>query len=150
MSTSGRTNQCLHFVRLALAEGEQEGEKGNQQQQRRHEESALFHLHAGFMSFCAEVVAQYQMPPFSVLRELFDRRGLPTEVKELNLLSQDSSSWLYAMMRTHQRALVQGLEDNQINTGLITSQSDYLALIHNWLIELENLVNRHREHYLEC
>lgn len=150
MSASGRTNQCLHFARLSLSEGEQAADQGNLQIQRRHEEAALFHTYAGFMGFCAEVASQYGLAPIRDLAELLSREGLPAEVVELRLLMDDSTTWLSNLVATHQRALIQGLDDNRANSSLITSQSDYLALIRNWLIELENLVNRHREHYLEC
>lgn len=150
MSSTGRTNQCLHFARLSLTDGEQAAEQANKQMQRRHEEAALFHTYAGFMAFCSEVIAQYRLPPIQDFNELRARDSLPAELVELGLLADDSTSWLFGLVKTYNRALLQGLDDHQANSGLITSQSDYLALIRNWLIELENLVNRHREHYLEC
>ena len=150
MASSGRTNQTLYFAQLALKDGAVAAEQGDRAGQRRHEEAALFHTHVGLVSFCAELVAQYRLSPFQTLTELFARDGLPAELAELVLLSKDSQGWLGQLLITQQRVLIQGLEVSKAQEGLIASQSDYLALIRNWLIELEKLVMRHREHYVEC
>ncbi len=150
MSNSGRTNQTLHFAHLALRDGNEMAEQGDRGAQRRHEEAALFHTYVGLVSFCAELTSQYRLEPFQTLAQLFDRNDLPAELAELALLAADRQSWLGQLLVTYQRATIQGLEANNAQAGLITSQSDYLALIRNWLIELENLVMRHREHYVEC
>jgi len=154
MSSSGRTNQVLFFARNALTSAESSREEGNIQAQRQFEEAALFHLYTGISSFCAEVLAQYRMPPMKDLPELLSRSDLPVELGELNLLFGNRDSWLASLFHSYQRVLTQGLTDQNsgsgVQSGLITSQSDYLALFRNWLIELENLVNRQREHYVEC
>lgn len=154
MSRSGRTNQVLFFARNALSSAESSREEGNIQTQRQFEEAALFHLYTALSAFCAEVVAQYQMPPMRDVLELTSRQDLPAELGELRLQLASSGSWLADLVQAYQRLLLQGLTEQNNGVvgqqGLITSQSDYLALFRNWLIELENLINRQREHYLEC
>ncbi|MEY8206079.1 MAG: DUF6586 family protein [Bermanella sp.] len=146
MSSVRRTNQALYFSRLSLAKAKQAQEP---QDKRYAEECALFHLHAATMSFAGELVAQYALPPFSMLSELLQRRELPSELRELSLLMADDHSWLKSLMKQHQRLLQQGLDDSTAARGLILSQSDYAELFSNWLIELEKISRRMREHYQE-
>jgi len=141
-----RTNQALYFSRLSL---DKASEAEGAQVKRYSEESALFHLYAATMSFAGELVAQYALPPFSELSELLNRRDLPSELRELSLLMADDSSWLKSLVNQYQRLIQQGLDDSAPASGLIFSQSDYAELFSNWLIELEKISRRMREHYQE-
>jgi len=146
MSKVSRTNQVLYFSRLCLGQAEQVTDV---QKKRQQEEAALFHLYNAVTSFSAELVAQYALPPFDRLDELFGRSDLPSELVELSLLYSDTDSWLGSIVVQYQRVLQVGLESGAVSGGLIFSQSDYVQLFRNWLIELEKSIQRMREHYQE-
>ena len=146
MSSVRRTNQVLYFTRLSLDKAVQ---AVNAQDKRYCEECALFHLYGATMSFAGELVAQYALAPFSELSELLHRDELPSELRELHLLMEDGNSWLKALVGQYQRLIQQGLDDSAAASGIIISQSDYAGLFSNWLIELEKISRRMREHYQE-
>ena len=146
MSSVRRTNQALYFTRLSLDQANQAQEV---QDKRFSEECALFHLYVATMSFAGELVAQYALPPFSELSELLHRDALPSELRELSLLMEDGNSWLKSLVGLYQRLIQRGLDDSAPASGLILSQSDYCELFSNWLIELEKISRRMREHYQE-
>ena len=146
MSSVRRTNQALYFSRLSL---DKASESEGAQLKRYSEECALFHLYAATVSFAGELVTQYGLPAFSELPELLNRRELPSELRELSLLMADDNSWLKSLIRQHQRLIQQGFDDSAPASGLIFSQSDYAELFSNWLIELEKISRRMREHYQE-
>ncbi len=146
MSIVRRTNQVLYFARLSL---DSAFEAHEPQQKRYSEECALFHLYAGIMSFTNELVGQYALPSFDSLNELFARTELPSELRELKLLFSDSSSWLCALVQQYERLTKVGFDTSGPSNGLILTQSDYASLFRNWLIELEKVVQRMREHYQE-
>ncbi|MFY0699773.1 MAG: hypothetical protein JXR04_03085 [Bermanella sp.] len=147
MSPVSRTNQVLFFARSCLKQAEQASE----QEKRQLEEAALSHLYAGAFSFSHELVSQYRLPAFESLTELFSRADLPAELYELSLLSSDSSAWLGALLKQYRRMLLSGLDEGAVvqSVQLITSQSDYVDLLRNWLIELEKTIQRMRLHYQE-
>jgi hypothetical protein len=147
MSPVSRTNQVVFFARSCLKQAEQSAD----QEKRQQEEAALSHLYAGLMSFSNELVAQYRLPPFSTLAELFSRKELPAELYELSLLSQESNSWLAALLTQYNRMLLTGFDESAVvqSVQLITTQSDYVDLLRNWLIELEKTIQRMRLHYQE-
>jgi hypothetical protein len=147
MSKVSRTNQVLFFSRLSL---EKADASTDAQLKRQHEEGALFHIYSGVSSFCAELVSQYGLNSFKDLDELFDRPSLPSELYELSLLYGDPQSWLGSIVWQYQRLLQGGFESAGAASGIIFSQSDYVALFRNWLIELEKTIQRMREHYQEC
>lgn len=146
MSKVSRTNQVLYFTRLCLDQAEQATDT---QKKRQLEEAALFHLYSAVISFSGELVAHYALDPFVGLDELFGRKGLPSELTELNLLHADTDSWLGSIVVQYQRVLQAGLDNGAVSGGLIFSQSDYVELFRNWLIELEKSIQRMREHYQE-
>ncbi len=146
MSSVRRTNQALYFSRLSL---DKVAQAQNAQDKRYSEECALFHLYGATMSFAGELVTQYALAPFSELPELLRRDDLPSELRELSLLLADGHSWLNALMGLYPRLIKQGLDDSAAVSGLILSQSDYAELFSNWLIELEKISRRMREHYQE-
>jgi len=146
VSSVRRTNQALYFSRVSLEKAS--GAEGAQDK-RFAEECALFHLYGATISFAGELVAQYGLPPFTELSELLNRRDLPSELRELRLLMGDDNSWLKSLVNQYQRLIQQGLADSAPASGLIISQSDYTELFSNWLIELENISRRMREHYQE-
>ncbi len=146
MSSVRRTNQVLYFARLSLDKAEQATEA---QEKRQAEECALFHLYAGVMSLANELVSQYALASFDSLSELLAREQLPSELQELNLLNGDSNSWLGSIVQQYRRVLTQGFDAAPVSSGLIFSQSDYAVLFRNWLIELEKMTQRMREHYQE-
>ncbi len=147
MSMARRTNQCLFNAKQALNESEG---LSDSVVQRRLEEAALFHIYTAINSYMVEVCRHYALPPFASIESLFDQVQLPAELSELAVLSQDSASWLSACLKLYRKVLMEGLGDNRPADSLITSQSDFNALFRNWLIELEKLINRQRELYLEC
>ncbi len=147
MSHVRRTNQALYFARLSLDKAELEQQDA--QSKRYSEECALFHIYAATLSFVGEVVLQCGLEPFNDLTELLSRDALPSDIKELSLLLNEPSSWLASLMGQYERVIYQGLDDSGPASGLIFSQSDYSSLFANWLIELENIVQRMREHYQE-
>ncbi|GAA6133589.1 hypothetical protein NBRC116188_03780 [Oceaniserpentilla sp. 4NH20-0058] len=147
MSAVSRTNQVVFFARSCLAQAEQAAG----QDKRQLEEGALSHLYTGVVSFANELVGQYRLAPFEDIKELFMRTDLPAELYELALLQQDSSSWIAALLKQYQRMLLTGLDDGVVthSAQLISSQSDYVSLMRNWLIELEKTIQRMRLHYQE-
>ncbi|MGR6873666.1 DUF6586 family protein [Pseudomonas sp. HK3] len=147
MSPVSRTNQVVFFARSCLKQAEQSAD----QEKRQQEEAALSHLYAGLMSFSNELVAQYRLPPFGTLAELFARKELPAELYELSLLSQEPNSWLAALLTQYNRMLLTGFDESAVvqSVQLITTQSDYVDLLRNWLIELEKTIQRMRLHYQE-
>lgn len=145
MSAVRRTNQAVYFTRTILDQAEQAVDA---QQKSQLEESGLYHLYSALNSFCNELIKQYSLPPFLQLSELFEREGLPVELKELALLFEQKT-WVYEVNRQYHRALLEGFESSLVNSNLITSQSDYVVLFRNWLIELEKTISRMREHYQE-
>ena len=147
MSPVSRTNQVVFFARTCLKQAEQ----ATDQDQRQLEEAALGHLYAGVVSFANELTTQYRLPPFKGLSELFARDQLPAELFELSLLSQENSGWLAALIKQYNRMLLTGLDDGGVvqSVQLITTQSDYVDLLRNWLIELEKTIQRMRLHYQE-
>ena len=146
-SPVSRTNQVLFFARTCLEQAEQSSD----QAKRQLEEAALSHLYAGIFSFANELVSQYRLPSFASLSELFTRKELPAELYELSLLSQESDAWLAALLRQYDRMLLSGLDEGSVvqSVQLITTQSDYVDLLRNWLIELEKTIQRMRLHYQE-
>jgi len=146
MSKVSRTNQVLYFSRMNLDKAELCTEA---QLKRQLEEAALFHLYTGLSSFCAELVSQYGLASYKDLDELFGRSDLPSELYELSLLYCDAQSWLGSVVQQYQRLLQGGFESIGASSGIIFSQSDYVALFRNWLIELEKTIQRMREHYQE-
>ncbi|MFT6153657.1 MAG: hypothetical protein ACJA0E_001211 [Bermanella sp.] len=144
MSRTGRTNQVLYFARLSLDKVEQAESLQDKQMM---EETALYHLHTAFISLVSEVLAQYNLEPFVSIDELFSRSDLPAELHELQLAKLDSKSWLYNLLKQKQRMIIDGLKDNNVNSGLISSQSDYTSLFRNYLKEIENLAQRIRVLY---
>lgn len=146
MSVS-RTNQALYFAKQALSEA---SSAEGQQDIRRHQEAALFHINSALGAFCQEVVLQYGLPPFRVVSDLLSQAQLPQELKELAIMLETKDSWLSQLTTQYQRVLTQGLGEPSKNTALIVSQSDFSVLYRNYLIELENLIQRMREQYLEC
>ena len=145
MSRTSRTNQVLYFARLNL---DKVDEADSLQFKQMYEENALHHIYAGAVCLVSELVDQYNLPSFKDLNELFARNDLPSELIELKLASSDSSSWLYNLIKQYERLILTGLHNN-VNSGLISSQSDYGPLFRNYLIELENFSERMREHYQE-
>jgi hypothetical protein len=147
MSPVSRTNQVLFFARTCLGQAEQ----SSHQEKRQLEEAALAHLYAGVFSFANELVSQYRLEPFASLHELFSREDLPAELYELSLLSHESSGWLSSIVKQYSRMLVSGLDEGAVvqSVQLITTQSDYVDLLRNWLIELEKTIQRMRLHYQE-
>ena len=145
MSPVRRTNQAVYFARITLDQADQAVDA---QQKSQLEESGLYHLYSAINSFCNELVKHYSLPPFMQLTELFKREGLPAELKELALLFEQQA-WPFEVNRQYQRVLLEGFESAPTNSNLITSQSDYVALFRNWLIELEKTISRMREHYQE-
>ncbi len=119
------------------------------QDKRYAEECALFHLYCAVTSLVGELVGQYGLAPFESLDELLARSGLPSELKELALLLSDSTSWLNALNRQYVLLTRQGFNESVVSSGLILSESDYSGLFANWLIELEKITQRMREHYQE-
>jgi len=146
VSSVRRTNQALYFSRLSL---EKASGAETAQDKRYAEECSLFHLYTATVSFAGELVTQYGLPPFSELSELLNRGDLPSELRELSLLMADDNSWLKSLVKQYQRLIQQGLADSAPASGLIFSQSDYAELFSNWLIELEKISRRMREHYQE-
>ena len=145
MNPVRRTNQTVYFARIALDQADQAVDA---QQKSQAEESGLYHLYSALNSFCNELVKQYSLPPFMQLSELFKRDALPAELKELALLFEQQA-WPFEVTRQYQRVLLEGFESAPETSNLITSQSDYVALFRNWLIELEKTISRMREHYQE-
>lgn len=146
MNRTGRTNQVIYFARLNL---QQANEAGGLQDKQMFEETVLHHLYTAVMSLTGELVQQYNLEPFTDLDELLSRDALPSELYELSLIKSQSTSWLYNLLKQHQRMIFSGLVENNVNSGLITTQSDYCALFANYLNEIENLVQRMRVHYQE-
>mgnify|MGYP005991258535 FL=1 len=146
MNRTGRTNQVIYFARLNL---QQANEAGGLQDKQMFEETVLHHLYSAVMSLTGELVQQYNLEPFTDLDELLSRDALPSELYELSLIKSQSTSWLYNLLKQHQRMIFSGLVENNVNSGLITTQSDYCALFANYLNEIENLVQRMRVHYQE-
>jgi hypothetical protein len=146
MSRTGRTNQVLYFARLSL---EQIELAESLQAKQMMEETTLHHLHTALMSLVSELTAQYHLAAFVTLDEILARPSLPSELHELKLAKEDSSSWLYNLLKQNQRMLLDGLKDNNVNSGLISSQSDFASLFRNYLKEIENLAQRMRDHYQE-
>ncbi|MFY0642220.1 MAG: hypothetical protein JXR16_14300 [Bermanella sp.] len=147
MSPVSRTNQVVFFARTCLKQAEQ----ATDQEKRQLEEAALGHLYAGVVSFANELTSQYRLPPFKGLSELFARDQLPAELYELSLLSHETSGWLGALLKQYNRMLLTGLDEGGVvqSVQLITTQSDYVDLLRNWLIELEKTIQRMRLHYQE-
>ena len=147
MSLVSRTNQVVFFTRTSLDQAEQ----ATSQEKRQLEEAALSHLYVGLNSFVNELVAQYRLPPFQNLQDVFTRDELPAELVELKLLNQDSDSWFSQLLKQYQRMLSNGLDDGSVGQSvqLITTQSDFVSLFRNWLIELEKTIHRMRLHYQE-
>lgn len=146
MSKTSRTNQVLYFARTSL---QSSITADTAQFKTMYEEAALYQLYSALMGFCAELVAQYNLPPFKNLDDLFTQDSYHSELGELSRLCQDSHSWLNNLVVQYERCLQQGLAPSQINSSLITSQSDYHALFSNWLIQLEKIIYRMREHWQE-
>ena len=146
MNRTGRTNQVIYFARLNL---QQANEAGGLQDKQMFEETVLHHLYSAVMSLTGELVQQYNLEPFTDLDELLSRDALPSELYELSLIKSQPTSWLYNLLKQHQRMIFSGLVENNVNSGLITTQSDYCALFANYLNEIENLVQRMRVHYQE-
>lgn len=146
MNRSGRTNQVLYFARLNLKQCE---DVDTLQEKQMLEETVLHHLYTSVMSLASELVAQYNLSPFVDLAELLARESLPSELQELAMAKSESTSWLYNLLKQHQRMLLSGLSENSVNSGLISSQSDYSLLFANYLNEIENFVQRMRLHYQE-
>ena len=146
MNRTGRTNQVIYFARLNL---QQANEAGGLQDKQMFEETVLHHLYTAVLSLTGELVQQYNLEPFTDLDELLSRDALPSELYELSLIKSQSTSWLYNLLKQHQRMIFSGLVENNVNSGLITTQSDYCALFANYLNEIENLVQRMRVHYQE-
>lgn len=146
MNRTGRTNQVLYFARLYLQQIEG---ADSMQEKQMLEETALHHLYVSVVSLANEVATQYNLSPFTDLSELLSREGLPSELHELSMAKSDSTSWLYNLLKQYQRMIFAGLIDNNVNSGLISSQSDYASLFANYLNEIENLAQRMRLHYQE-
>jgi hypothetical protein len=106
-------------------------------------------LHSALISLVSELAAQYHLPAFATLDEILARPSLPSELYELKLAKNDASSWLYNLLKQNQRMLLDGLKDNNVHSGLISSQSDYASLFANYLKEIEGLAQRMRLHYQE-
>jgi len=147
MSLVSRTNQVVYFARSCL----QQAEQASSQEKRQLEEAALSHLYVGLCSFANELVIQYRLAPFQSLQTLFSRDDLPAELQELKLLSEESNAWLSQFLKQYQRMLSNGLDDGSVGQSvqLITTQSDFVDLFRNWLIELEKTIQRMRQHYQE-
>jgi len=147
MSPVSRTNQVLHFARTCLGQAEQT----HDQEKRQLEEAALSHLHSGIYSFVNELASQYRLAPIHSLSEVFARPDLPAELYELSLLSKESNGWLGSLLKQYHRMLLTGLDEGVVTqtVQLISTQSDYVDLLRNWLIELEKTIQRMRLHYQE-
>ena len=146
MAKTARTNQVLYFTRISLQSAD---DADDGQMKAKHEEEALFHLYATVMSLCAELVGQYNLAPFKSLPDLFAQDTYHGELVELKILYDDGHSWLNQLIAQYDRCLLQGLMSVPVNASLITSQSDYCSLFANWLIQLEKLIYRMREHWQE-
>ena len=146
MSSVRRTNQVLYFARMSL---DHSAKAESAQDKRYSEECALFHLYCAVTSLVGELVGQYALASFESLDELLARPGLPSELKELALLLSDSGSWLNALSKQYFLLTKQGFNGSVASGGLILSESDYSGLFANWLIELEKVTQRMREHYQE-
>lgn len=146
MSKTSRTNQVLYFARISLQSA---ADADSAQLKTKHEEEALFHLYGAVMSLCAELVGQYNLAPFKTLPDLFAQDTYHGELVELKILFDDGHSWLNQLIAQYERCLLQGLISSPVNASLITSQSDYSSLFANWLIQLEKLIYRMREHWQE-
>ena len=147
MSLAARTNQCIYFTRLTL---EQVSDQSDAQTKQRLEEAAVGHLFSALNAYCNEVAKQYQLPPFSDISDLLREDDLVMEIAELKLLHEVTESWFSQILMAHQKVITEGLSVGAARMGLITSEKDYSNLIRNWLIELEKLIMRQRQHYVEC
>jgi len=146
MNLAARTNQTLYFARITLDQAEL---ASSSQDKRRLEEAALSHLYGSIHAYLQELVRQYSLAPFRDIDELLNRVGVPTELQELKILSEDASSWLSGLLTQYERLLHSGLDQELPNSNLITKQSDYVSLFRNILNDLEKVIQRMREHSQE-
>ena len=146
MNLAARTNQTLYFARITLDQAEL---ASNSQDKRRLEEAALSHLYGSIHAYLQELVRQYALAPFRDIDELLGRAGVPAELQELKILSEDASSWLSSLLTQYERLLHSGLDQELPNSNLITKQSDYVSLFRNILNDLEKVIQRMREHSQE-
>lgn len=145
MNRTGRTNQVLYFARLSL---DMSDHADTLQLKQMYEENALQHLYSAFVCLLSELVDQYRLPSVTGVDEVFSRPDLPGELLELKIASEDSNLWVNQLIKQYQRLLLKGLHNN-VQSGLISNQSDYGELFRNYLKELEIFVQRMRDQYQE-
>jgi hypothetical protein len=163
---SQRVNQTLAFAQYALVgiNTELASESPNPMKLRGQQEAALFHLDSAYKAYLNELaererVLLTQATP-SELRKAFQQQGIhSSELDEIGLLCQDSSSWLSKLISAI-KAVHKPLPPSQESA----SQSDIAIIdlakeasleeqletqLQGWYEQLRALILRHRSNAQE-
>ncbi len=162
-----RTNQKINFARIhmdALAAAHSSTGWSKHAVIESYNESVLFHLASAYSAFLREVAEKYRFKPSEVncledLEAMFEASGQESpERSELNLLEQNSNSWLHKMQAAYYacwqasdklqeapkaNSSVSEIHVIQINPDH-SEDADILAEYQSWLDSFRSLVERLR------
>ena len=158
-------NQRLYFCRLLLEQSESVGDNFTPMLEQALRQSALYQLESAYHFYLGEVASTYrcrQPEQIHSVTELIAALELmgkhPSEAREIANLEQQPGSWLFQLMSAHRqmRAIQQEQvsEQSPIAVVQISPESEVQELtsdlLNNWRDAFNELVERHRQHMLEC
>jgi hypothetical protein len=161
-----RVNQTLAFAQYALVNitFELNNESPNRMKLRGLQEAALFHLDSAFIAYLQELAERERVLLTEVtlfeLSKAFHQQAIYCgELNELELLSQDQSSWLSKLLRASKaihkpQVIVQ--ETKSLSQIAITDLAKESSLeeqletqLQEWFEQLRTMVQRHRSNAQE-
>ncbi|GAA0683960.1 hypothetical protein GCM10009104_06530 [Marinobacterium maritimum] len=167
-----RTNQKLNFARLhikALVQAQETPQWSQHPRIESYHESVLFFMASGYTSLLREIAENYSLDPSKVYRytdliEQLEATGQESpEARELEILEQDSASWLHKVLKAYQScwdasdhsvqasakdASVSEIHVLQINPDHAEDR-DVLAEYNDWLQAFRELLERLRANMQE-
>lgn len=162
-----RTNQKISFARIHLERLKQAQEETSWNKHaliESYNESILFHLASAYDAFLREVAERYNLDTehfngFDSLQALLDQTGVESpELRELETLSHDQTSWLHKLLGAYaacwrgsdkqgsvsQTQSLSEIHVVQVNPDHAEDQQ-IIAEYATWLDALSALINRQRE-----
>lgn len=163
---SQRVNQTLAFAKYALGgiNNESSNDFPNRMKLRGLQEAALFHLDSAYKAYLNELAERERVlltqATLSELSQAFQQQAITSsELDEMALLCQDSSSWLFKMISAnksiHKPLLPQQETASQSEIAIkdlvkeSTLEEQLETQLQGWFEQLRAMIQRHRSNAQE-
>lgn len=158
-------NQRLYFCRLLLEQLDTSGDASSPMLKMALWQSALYQMESAYHFYLREVASTYrcrqpeQIHSVTELVAALELMGKhPSEAQEIANLEQLPGSWLFQLLSAYRQMLViqqeQVSEQSPIAVVQISPESEIqelnTELLNAWREAFNELIERHRQHMLEC